>query len=242
MSGSIRLFLATPLAEGDEVAASAAQAHYLAHVMRRALGDPVVLFNGQDGEWEARIIALRRDRAAFVVERCLRPQSPGADLWLAFAPVKRDATDLIIQKATELGAAALLPVTTARTNAGRINAERLAAIATEAAEQSERLTVPPVRGLVDLPTLLRDWPADRRLVVAMERVSAPRAAPAAGPAGLLVGPEGGFTERELDVLRSHPFVVAASLGPLILRAETAAIVGLALLQAPYPVTHEGQTA
>jgi 16S rRNA (uracil1498-N3)-methyltransferase len=242
MSGSIRLFVSPSLAAGAEVAASAAQAHYLAHVMRRTAGDAVVLFNGRDGEWQARIAMLRGDRATLVAEACLRAQAPEADIWLAFAPLKRDATDLVVQKATELGAAALLPVTTARTNTGRINAERLAAIATEAAEQCERLTVPLIRPLADLPALLREWPAERRLVVAMERVGAPTVAPADRPAGLLVGPEGGFTERELDVLRAHPFVVPASLGPLILRAETAAIVGLALLQAPCPAKHDGQTA
>jgi len=210
--------------------------------MRRAAGDTVVLFNGRDGEWQARIAALRGDRAAFVVYHRMRPQTPDADIWLAFAPLKRDATDLVVQKATELGAATLLPVLTARTNTGRINPQRLTAIATEAAEQCERLTVPAIRDLVDLPTLLRDWPAERRLVAAIERIVAPRATRADGPAGLLVGPEGGFTERELDALRAHPFVVPASLGSLILRAETAAIVGLALLQAAFPATPDGQPA
>jgi 16S rRNA (uracil1498-N3)-methyltransferase len=242
MPGSIRLFVAPTLAEGAEIAAAPAQAHYLAHVMRRAAGDAVVLFNGRDGEWQARIGTLRGDRGSFVVTEHLRAQAVDSDIWLAFAPLKRDATDLVVQKATELGVAALLPVTTARTNTGRVNLDRLAVIATEAAEQCERLTVPQIRALVDLPTLLRDWPSERRLVVAMERVVAPRAAFAAGSAGFLVGPEGGFTERELDVLRAHPFVEPASLGSLILRAETAAIVGLALLQAPGPLTRDGQTA
>ncbi len=241
MSGSIRLFVTPVLEAGAEVAATSGQAHYLAHVMRRAVGTPVVLFNGRDGEWQARIAALRGDRATFVAEHRLRPQQPEPDIWLAFAPLKRDATDLVVQKATELGVAALLPVATARTNTGRINPDRLAAIATEAAEQCERMTIPPIRDLVDLPTLLRHWAADRRLLVAMERIEAPRAAFAPGPAGLLVGPEGGFTERELDALRAHPFVVPASLGPLILRAETAVIVGLALLQAPVPASYDGQT-
>jgi 16S rRNA (uracil1498-N3)-methyltransferase len=242
MSGSIRLFVTAALTDGAEVAATPPQAHYLAHVMRRAVGDTVTLFNGRDGEWRARIATLRGDRAAFTVERRLRAQAADADIWLAFAPLKRDATDMLVQKATELGAAALLPVTTARTNAARINAQRLAAIATEAAEQCERLTVPCIHDLTDLPRLLRDWPRGRRLVVAMERAAAPRLAGAAGPAGLLVGPEGGFTERELDALRAHPFVVPASLGPLILRAETAAIAGLALLQAPCPGPPDGQPA
>jgi 16S rRNA (uracil1498-N3)-methyltransferase len=241
MSGSIRLFVEPSLTAGAEVVVSPAQSHYLAHVMRRAVGGTVVVFNGRDGEWQADIAALRGDRATLVVAHRLRPQAPEADIWLAFAPLKRDATDLLVQKATELGAAALLPVTTARTNTPRINRQRLAAIAIEAAEQCERLTVPDVRDLVDLSTLLRDWPAARRLVVAMERHDAPHAAFAAGPSGLMVGPEGGFTERELDVLRAHPFVVAASLGPLILRAETAAIVGLALLQAPASAMRDGET-
>jgi 16S rRNA (uracil1498-N3)-methyltransferase len=241
MSGSIRLFVTPSLTEGAAVAATPQQAHYLAHVMRRTVGDAVALFNGADGEWQARITTLRGDRATFAVAQHLRPQAPEPDIWLAFAPLKRDATDLLVQKATELGAAALLPVVTARTNAARINPQRLTAIAVEAAEQCERLTVPHIRDLTDLPTLLRDWPNERELVVAMERTRAPRVALTAGPAGLLVGPEGGFTERELDVLRSRPFVVPASLGPLILRAETAAIVGLALLQAPCPATPDGQT-
>jgi 16S rRNA (uracil1498-N3)-methyltransferase len=241
MSGSIRLFVTAALTDGAEVAATPPQAHYLAHVMRRAAGDSVVLFNGADGEWQAQIATLRGDRAALVVGRRLRPQAPEADLWLAFAPLKRDATDLLVQKATELGAAELLPVATARTNAARINPQRLTAIAIEAAEQCERLTVPRIHDMIDLPGLLRDWPDERRLVVAIERAPAPRAGFAAGPTGLLVGPEGGFTERELDALRSRPFVVPASLGPLILRAETAAIVGLALLQAQGPVTLDGQT-
>jgi 16S rRNA (uracil1498-N3)-methyltransferase len=148
---------------------------------------------------------------------------------------------MLVQKATELGVGLLLPVLTARTSAARINPHRMTATAIEAAEQCERLTVPGIRDMVDLKSLLRQWPAERPLVVAMERVAAPRPGFAAGPVGLLVGPEGGFTERELDGLRRHPFVVPASLGPLILRAETAAIVGLALLQAPSLGTPDSQT-
>jgi 16S rRNA (uracil1498-N3)-methyltransferase len=190
------------------------------------------LFNGRDGEWEARIRVLRRDRASLVAERQMRPQAAEPDLWLAFAPLKRDATDLIVQKATELGAAKIMPVLTERTNAARINLGRLHAIAIEAAEQCERLTVPAVEEPRRLPAVLADWPADRRLVAALERTEAPPVEPSRGPAALLIGPEGGFTEAELEALRRHPLVDAASLGPRVLRAETAAIVGLALLQAP----------
>lgn len=226
-----RLHVSADLHGGAAVVLEPGQAHYLGAVMRRAAGDAVRLFNGRDGEWAARIEALKRDRAALVAGALLRPQAPGADLWLAFAPLKRDATDLLVQKATELGAAALLPVFTARTNAARVNAARLEAIATEAAEQSERLTLPALHATCDLDALLRQWPRARRLVVAVERAAVPAVRPAPGPAGLLVGPEGGFTPAELDQISRHPFVEQATLGTLVLRAETAAIVGLALLQA-----------
>jgi 16S rRNA (uracil1498-N3)-methyltransferase len=167
------------------------------------------------------------------VERQLRPQAAEPDLWLAFALLKRDATDLVVQKATELGAAAILPVLSARTNAARVNGERLAAIATEAAEQCERLSVPRIAPARPLAALLAEWPAERRLFAAVERSAAPHAGPAGpAPAALLTGPEGGFTPAELDALASHPFVQPVSLGHFVLRAETAAIAGLALLLAP----------
>lgn len=227
-----RLFIDTPLAADAEGRGRAGQAHYLAHVLRRSRGDPVHLFNGADGEWQARIADLRRDPVTFVTERQLRPQQPDGDLWLVFAPLKRDATDLVAQKATELGAAALLPVLTERTITSRVNLERLRAIAIEAAEQSERLTVPQIQPPQPLALLLANWPPDRHLFAAGERSAAPPLCSATGPAALLVGPEGGFSPAELDALRNCPFVTLASLGPRILRAETACLAGLALLQAP----------
>ena len=202
MTSSIRLYVDAPLHDGAEPDATPAQAHYLASVMRRGVGDELRLFNGIDGEWLARIDALRRDRASFVVQRRMRPQAAEPDLWLLFAPLKRDATDLVVQKATELGVAAILPVFTERTNAARLNETRLAAIATEAAEQCERLTVPRIEAPRRLAELLADWPAERRLVVAMERDRCRRrSVPNAGPAALLIGPEGGFTPVELDALQ-----------------------------------------
>ncbi len=233
---SPRLFIAASLCAGGTAVAAAAQAHHLGTVLRRGPGDAVRLFNAADGEWAARIATLRRDRCEITIGARLRPPAPEPDIWLAFAPLKRDATDLLAEKATELGAAALLPVLTARTQAARVNLDRLAAIATAAAEQCERLTLPRIAPPVTLPALLADWPPGRPLVAALERQGAPGIAPLAGPAGLLpagllIGPEGGFTGAELDLLRRHAFVVPASLGARILRAETAAIVGLALLQA-----------
>jgi 16S rRNA (uracil1498-N3)-methyltransferase len=227
-----RLFVTAPLLPGARVAGSGMQAHYLGRVLRRDAGSPVHLFNARDGEWVARIATLRRGDAEFIVDSQRRPQAPEPDIWLAFALLKRDATDLVVQKATELGAAALLPVITEHTNTARLNDSRLAAIAIEAAEQCERLTIPALHAPATLTDLLATWPADRRLFAAIEREAAPHPRPPAGPAALLIGPEGGFTRAEVEALRGHPLVTPVSLGPRILRAETACVAGLALLQAP----------
>ena len=226
MIGSIRLYVTASLTAGESVQASAAQAHYLATVMRRSAGDTVRVFNGRDGEFSGRIEALRRDRAALRIEQQLRPQAEEADVWLLFALLKRDATDLVVRAATELGVTYLYPVITERSNTHRMNAERLSAIAIEAAEQCERLTIPRLHSLNLLTARLADWPSNRRLfsLFVVVGLFAAAAEPALGP------PEGGFAPAELDVLRAHPFVTAVSLGPRILRAETACIAGLALLQ------------
>jgi 16S rRNA (uracil1498-N3)-methyltransferase len=231
MPRSIRLYVEATLHPGAIIAATPEQAHRLATVMRRTRGDPVRLFNGRDGEWQGHVHSIGRGRAELVIDHQLRPQSAEPELWLIFALLKRDATDLVIEKATELGVTDLQPVVTERANTHRVNQARLAAIATEAAEQSERLSVPTVHPPRSLQGLLAAWPLARTLFVAAERADAPPLQHAALPVGLLVGPEGGFSEAELDAIKARPFVTLASLGPRILRAETACIVGLALLQA-----------
>ena len=225
----MRVFVEAALAQGAEVEATEAQAHYLTGVMRLGQGDEVRLFNGHDGEWVARIASAARGRAILLAERLARPQAASADLWLVFAPLKRDATDLVVRQATELGVSALLPVFCARSNTGRIKAERWEAIAREAAEQCERLDVPEIRTPVDFFDFLGTWPEARKLAAAIER-GGPAPMPLAAGA-LLVGPEGGFAGPELDALRAARFVSPVCLGPRVLRAETAVIAGLSLLQA-----------
>ncbi len=210
-----------------------AQAHYLGTVLRRTVGDGVRLFNARDGEWQAEIESLqRRGQGGFTIRTRLRPPAPEAGPLLLFAPVKRDATDLVVRMATELGAGGLRPVMTTRTNAARVNLGRLQAIATEAAEQCERLSVPAIAEPCRLDALLSEWPEEVGLAAAIERV--PDGTAVSGrllPAALLIGPEGGFAPPELDALRGRPFVTLISLGPRILRAETAAVAGLVCLQA-----------
>ena len=233
MQDAPRLFVEHSLSPGAILAASEPQARYLQVVLRRGDGSAVRLFNGVEGEWEAALRAGRRGRAEFVVQGRVRPQAPEPGVALVFAALKRDAMDLVVRQATELGVRTLQPVFTERTNSARLNAERLTLIAREAAEQSERLSVPVLHPVRRLSDLLGDWPGGCVLVAAIERSGAEPVRPAREPArtALLVGPEGGFTGAELDALRARPFVLPATLGPRILRAETAAIVGLALLQA-----------
>ena len=231
---SLRLFVPDSLTAGADLTLPSAQARYLTAVMRRAVGDLVRLFNGVDGEWGAHIARATRDQITLRIDSPLRPQTDdGPDLVLVFALLKRDATDLVVQKATELGVRAIRPVITQRTQAARVNTDRLRAIAIEAAEQSERLTIPAIHEPATLNTLLRNWDPNRRLFVALERHAAPTPS-RHSTAALLVGPEGGWTEQEVRILTACSFAMPISLGPLILRAETAALAGLVLLQAGHP--------
>jgi len=231
-----RLFVEANLAEGARVALTEDQSHRLLHVLRAGRGTALALFNGRDGEWRAELAETGKKRALLRVGERLRAQEPEAGPWLVFAPIKRGPLDLLTEKATELGASVLLPVRTRHTDAQRVNTARLGAIAVEAAEQCGRLTVPEVRAPQPLDALIAAWPAPRRLIVLDETgggvpIVSAIAALGDAPAAILVGPEGGFAQSELDALRSLTFAVGVDLGPRILRAETAAIAALACWQA-----------
>ncbi len=232
-----RLYVPAGLAAGSEVAIDGAQSHRLRTVLRLAAGATVAVFNPGDGEFLCRVVDLSRGGGRLAVERLLRPPETGCGPWLAFAPLKRARLDWLIEKATELGAGALLPVWTERTQPERVNLERLRAVAVAAAEQSERLSVPEIRAPERLDRLVADWPAGRRLVVCDESgAGVPIAAALAdsalpGSIALLIGPEGGFTETELDALGKLAFVTRIGLGPRVLRAETASLAALAVFQA-----------
>lgn len=219
----------TAFVEGLTVPLPPGQAHYLGNVMRQGVGCAVRVFNERDGEWVAEIAALKKDRGSILLHRCERAFVPTQGVELLFAPLKRDATELVIRMGTELGVTRFRPVVTERTNTHRLNLERLSVIATEAAEQCERLDVPEILSPESLRTVLAAWAEDRPLFAALERRPGEDAAVQA--AALLIGPEGGFSDTEVALLRRHAAVHALSLGPLVLRAETAVCAGLSRLAA-----------
>lgn len=266
-----RLFVEDPLASGGTLSLGGPRAHYLLTVMRRKVGDTVTLFNGRDGEWSARIEDAGRDACRLAVEARTRPQGKECDLWLLPAPIKRGPFEFMVEKAAELGVSAIRPIITEHTQDSKVNMDRLRAISIEAAEQSERLSVPEIFEPRPLVEHLADWPGERRLLFCDESGEAPPLAEVLmgrtdtagkvvsgvgqlvgdvlegilGPTGLggdplprerrpwgiLVGPVGGFSPEERKRLRAHGSVVAASLGPRVMRAETAAIAALSLWQA-----------
>ena len=227
-----RLFVRAPLGEGARVELDPGQANYLGTVLRLKTGAELLLFDGQSGEWLARIAEAGKKRMALLVERRSRERETIPDVWLAFAPVKRAQTDWLVEKATELGAARLIPVMTRRTVAERVRLDRLEAIAIEAAEQCGRTVLPDIAEPVPLARFLSGGYANLTLYFADEGGGEPAAeAFKPGPAVILIGPEGGFGEDERAAIRAAANAVPISLGPRILRAETAALAALASFMA-----------
>ncbi len=235
-SSKTRLFVDAELGAGLSIGVSPSQAHYLSQVLRLKSGDKVALFNGRDGEWIAGVDGAGRGWCSLSVEIQSRRQLAEPDLWLVFAPIKRARIDFVAQKATELGVSRIQPVMTRYTQVNRVNTDRLAANAIEAAEQCGRLTVPAVEDPLALDQLMAGWPTERRILLCDERGDAPGAREAlaeksGAPWAVVIGPEGGFHPDEREKLRRLPQSTAVSLGPRILRADTAVVSALSIWQA-----------
>jgi len=227
-----RLFVDQPLAAGASLTLEGPSANYLGNVLRQQPGDRVKLFDDRTGEWLAEIFVTGKRKVILHVSERLRPREAVPDLWLLFAPIKRGRVDWLVEKATELGVARLVPVTTRRTIVDRLNLDRLRAHAIEAAEQCERTALPELAEPAALDALLRTWPPERSLFFADEAGGAPLAdAASAGPSAIFIGPEGGFTDEERSTIRALPQARPVSLGPRILRADTAALAAIALWMA-----------
>jgi 16S rRNA (uracil1498-N3)-methyltransferase len=235
-----RLWVDSPLAADARVELNPADSHYVSNVMRLRAGDALALFNGRDGEWLGKISSAGKRAVSLTLGEQLRVQRPEPDLWLAFAPVKRARIDFIAQKATELGVSRLLPVMTQYTNVTRVNTQRLQANAKEAAEQCERLVIPEVSETQTLAEMIAGWPAGRRLMFcdetlaggpALEVLQQAAEEGSDAPWAVLTGPEGGFSAQEHELLRAQDYTLAVTLGPRLLRADTAALAALTLWQA-----------
>lgn len=234
-----RLFVEPLLAEGQSRRIEGNAAHYLGSVMRVGPGDAVILLDDVSGEWAARVETVAKRHVELVVVERLRVCEAVPDLWLCVAPVKKPHFDLVIEKATELGVAKIVPVLMRRGVVDKVNCERVRTIMIEAAEQCARTTLPELGEMVALPKLLAGWPEERALFFADEALAAGGEGLAAmeafaahkGPAALLIGPEGGFDEVERALVRAHKAARAVALGPRILRAETAALAAVALWMA-----------
>jgi len=234
-----RLYVEPDLGPGTALTLNKDQSLYLAAVLRKNVGDEVVLFNGRDGAWLCKLTGNSKKSVALEAIEQIAAQSPQSDLWYGFAPLKTERLDYVVQKAVEMGAGTIQPVSTHYTQVNRLKMERLAANAIEAAEQCEVLNVPVIAPETSLDQLVDSWEkthGDRKLVLADE--GAASASPlkdlqelAGARIGLLIGPEGGFSDAERSKLRALPFVVPISLGPRILRADTAAVAAMAIIQA-----------
>lgn len=226
-----RLFVRQMLNPGDNIHLDGAQAHYLARVMRIREGDAVVLCDDQTGEWAAHVVSAGKRDVHLAIAQRLRPREQVPDFWLCPALLKKDRFDFVLEKATELGVARIAPIITRRCVADKLNAERAMSIVTEAAEQCARTALPVLQEPMRLADLLEQWPAERTLYFADELGGGDAAAAFAAtaqPAALVTGPEGGFDDAERKLLRDHPNVQPITLGPRILRGETAAIGAVSL--------------
>jgi len=235
-----RLYVDAPLAEAAQINLDHVQTNYVRNVLRLSEGALILVFNGRDGEWQTAVSASRRKHVTLIVQEMTRPQEPPSDLYYLFAPLKHARRDYMIEKAVEMGVGLLRPVLTRRTQASRINSERMRAHAIEAAEQCGILTIPDIAPLIRLDALLDKWDKDRLLIFCDE--DAPLLGPCTVlrpstytkspcPLAVLVGPEGGFDAKEREALLGLPCVLRLPLGPRILRADTAAVAALALVQA-----------
>ncbi|BCJ91677.1 ribosomal RNA small subunit methyltransferase E [Terrihabitans soli] len=231
-----RLFLDEDLKAGAEIALSPEASNYLRNVLRLQAGSNVLVFNGRDGEWRAEIADAGKKKTALTAREQVRTQTSQGDLWYLFAPLKHARLDYMVQKAVEMGVTRLQPVMTRRTQSGRVNLERMRANAVEAAEQCGILSLPEIEEPVALDKLLAAWPSDRSLIFCDEDTE--QASPLAalgkltrGKLAVLIGPEGGFDDSERTLLSKLPQTATISLGPRVLRADTAAVVALALVQA-----------
>ena len=232
VTAKIRLYVEHPLGQGQSVPLTRAQAHYLFGVMRLSVGDGVLVFDGSSGEWLATVAEAGKKGGTLTVSHNTRPMQMPPDLWLLFAPVKKARTDFIVEKATEMGVARLVPVQTEFTNSGRIQRDRLQAHVVEAAEQCGATYVPEVADMVRLDRLLSGWDSTRKILFCDEAKvgEAAKTPDAAGPWAILIGPEGGFSGKEQERLASLDHAQSISLGPRILRADTAAVAALTVWQ------------
>ena len=234
VKAKIRLYVDVPLGQGQSLSLSRDQAHYLTGVMRQKSGVMVALFNGRDGEWLAELVEAGKRKAVLACVEQSKPQKIPPDVWLYFAPIKKSRTDFIVEKAAELGAARIYPVQTDFTNSERIRQDRLQAHAVEAAEQCGETYVPPVEALQKLDAVLSNWPEDRKLLFCDETLTGNATKCMEGKKGekwaILIGPEGGFSDAEIARIRAMKVTRSISLGPRVLRADTAAVAALTLWQ------------
>ena len=237
---NIRLYTYEEFKVGKTILMEDSVGHYLVSVMRAKRGDLVAIFNGKEGEWRAEIIKIGRGKASLTIREQLRPQSESSDLWYLFAPLKKARMDYMMQKAAELGVSLIRPVQTERTHMDRIKWHKMESNVIEASEQSGRLTVPEFEKMIKLPELLKNWRNDRKLIFCDEAGDAETMISAAKKFkgttdkwAILIGPEGGFSKAERELIRAHPAAIPITLGALVLRADTAGVAALSLWQATF---------